>query len=168
MPNYRRYYSGTTWFFTVVTLNRHPIFDSEAARSCLQKAIEDCRKHYPFVIEASVRLPDHLHCIWSLNQTDPDYSRRWSIIKRLFTQAFRKQTCDKRSFWQKRFWEHRIRNEQDYANHLNYIHFNPVKHGYVFSPADWPWTTFHEYVKRGIYQADWGAGITIPLDVGNE
>jgi len=71
-------------------------------------------------------------------------------------------------FWQKRFWEHRIRDERDHENHLNYIHFNPVKHGYVASPKDWPWTTFHSFVKNGIYQAYWGSDVAIPASVGKE
>jgi putative transposase len=168
MSNYRREYFGTKLFFTVVSHDRAPVFASEAARSCLRSAIEDCRKRHPFVVDAWVLLPDHIHCIWSLDTTDPDFSRRWSIIKRRFTQGFRERSRIEPPFWQKRFWEHRIRDERDYENHVNYIHFNPVKHGYVAAPIDWPWTTFHQYVKNGIYQADWAAGGAIPSDTGNE
>jgi putative transposase len=168
MPNYRREYFGTKWFFTVVTHKRAPVFALEDARSCLRKAIEHCRKGHHFVVDAWVLLPDHIHCIWSLDATDSDFSLRWSIIKRRFTQQFRERSCGDPPFWQKRFWEHRIRDERDYENHVNYIHFNPVKHGYVSSPTDWPWTTFHTFVKNGAYPVDWGAGVRIPTDTGNE
>ena len=81
MPNYRREYFGIKWFFTVVSHDRAPVFASEAARSCLRSAIEDCRKRHPFVVDAWVLLPDHIHCIWSPDKTDSDFSRRWSIIR---------------------------------------------------------------------------------------
>jgi len=168
MPRYRRDYFGTTWFFTVVTSGRKPVFESEAARVCLRAAVKNCRIHYPFTIDAWVLLPDHIHCVWSLDETDLDFSRRWSIIKRQFTQTYREQRCHEVPYWQKRFWEHRIRNEWDYENHLNYIHLNPVKHGYVRFPRDWPWTTFHRFVKNAIYPADWSSDIEIPSNVGNE
>ncbi|MCL4538592.1 MAG: transposase [Bacteroidetes bacterium] len=168
MPRYRRDYFGTTWFFTVVTTGRKRLFASEAARSCLRSAVDNCRMLHPFAIDAWVLLPDHIHCIWSLDETDPNYSRRWAIIKRRFTQTFRERSCQDVPFWQKRFWEHRIRNEEDYEDHVNYIHFNPVKHGYVASPRDWPWTTFQKFVRNGIYAADWGSNVTIPKSVGNE
>jgi putative transposase len=119
MPRYRRDYFGTTWFFTVVSFGRKHVFTSEKARTCLRKAVEDCRIHYPFVVDAWVLLPDHIHCIWTLDETDPNYSRRWAIIKRQFTHIFVSRGCHKIPFWQKRFWEHRIRDERDYENHMN-------------------------------------------------
>jgi putative transposase len=131
MPNYLRYYSGNTWFFTVVSHNRRQILTSDQERGCLQKAIIDCRQIYPFKIAAWVLLPDHLHCIWNLPDTDLNYSRRWSIIKRKFTQAFTNDEEKKPPFWQKRSWAHCIEDDQDFENHMNYIHFNPVKHGLV-------------------------------------
>jgi putative transposase len=137
MSNYLRFYSGTPCFFTVVTHNRTKILTSDQARSCLRKAIIDCRQIYPFKIEAWVLLPDHLHCVWSLPDTDLNYSRRWSIIKRKFTQAFIRDHNKKPPFWQKRFWTHLIVNEKDYEDHLNYIHFNAVKHGLVNDPLEW-------------------------------
>jgi putative transposase len=168
MPNYRREYFGTKWFFTLVSHKRAAVFSREAARDCLRMAIEDCRKGHPFVVDAWVLLPDHIHCIWTLDPTDSDFSLRWAVIKRRFTQKFRELSYREPPYWQKRFWEHRIRDELDYENHLNYIHFNPVKHGYVTSPIAWPWTTFHTYVKNGIYPADWGEGVRIPSDAGHE
>lgn len=124
--------------------------------------------YHPFVVDAWVLLPDHIHCVWTLEEADPDFSRRWSIIKRQFTQMYREGRYHEIRFWQKRFWEHRIRDEGDYENHLNYIHFNPVKHGYVTTPRDWPWTTFHNFVKNGTYPPDWGLDVTIPANVGTE
>ncbi|MBI4962943.1 MAG: transposase [Desulfomonile tiedjei] len=168
MPNYRRQYFGTAWFFTVVTFRRSPLFGNETARACLLEAVDYCRERYPFVIGGWVLLPDHMHCIWHLEDRDTDFSRRWSIIKRKFTKAFRERGNQEPPFWQKRFWEHCIRDERDYENHLNYIHFNPVKHGYVRCPNEWQWTSFHSYVEKGVYLADWGSCVEIPLDIGNE
>jgi putative transposase len=168
MPNYRREYFGTAWFFTVVTARRQPLFQDAGARACLRKAIEECRRRYPFSVNGWVLLPDHMHCIWAIHEGDADFSRRWSIIKRRFTQTYRHHTGAKPPFWEKRFWEHCIRHDTDYENHLHYIHYNPVKHGYVDSPGDWEWTSLHRYVAEGLYPTDWGACVEIPLDVGNE
>jgi len=168
MPNYRREYSGTEWFFTVVTSRRHHLFVDREARLCLREAVVECQDRYPFAIAGWILLPDHIHCIWRIENCDTDFSRRWSIIKRRFTEIFREQSHHQPPFWQKRFWEHCVRDEQDYENHLNYIHFNPVKHGYVASPKDWKWTSFHRYVEQGYYPPDWGCRVTIPPDVGNE
>jgi putative transposase len=168
MPNYRRQYFGTAWFFTVVTSKRKPLFADKNARSCLLEAIEDCRTSYPFVIAGWVLLPAHLHYLWYIDNGDTDFSRRWGIIKAQFTKVFRECGHREPSFWQKRFWEHCIRDDRDYENHLNYIHFNPVKHGYVTSPQDWQWTSFHSFVEKGIYPLDWGAGVEIPANIGNE
>jgi len=168
MPNYRRQYFGTAWFFTVVTSKRRPLFADQAARFCLREAIEDCQKRYPFVVDGWVLLPDHIHCIWHIENADPNFSRRWAIIKSQFTKVFRGQGDQEPPFWQKRFWEHCIRDDRDYENHLNYIHFNPVKHGYVASPKDWKWTSFHSHVEEGLYPLDWGASLDISSHIGNE
>jgi putative transposase len=167
MPNYKRFYDGCVWFFTAVTYSRRPFLTSEQGRLCLRNAIEECRKQYPFTIEGWVLLPDHMHCVWHLPESDLDYSRRWSIIKRKFTQNYR-QGQNLPPFWQKRFWAHGISDELDYANHMNYIHYNPVKHGYVKTPKEWPWTSFHCCVEAGIYSNDWGENVCLSDDVGNE
>jgi putative transposase len=108
-----------------------------------------------------------MHCIWELIEDDLDYSRRWSIIKRKFTQAY---VDDKKKppFWQNRFWAHLIADEKDYENHVNYIHYNPVKHGLVEKASGWPWTSLHRMVKAGIFPPDWGEQIDIPHGIGRE
>ena len=168
MPNYRRHYVAHKWFFTVVTAERRPLLTKEPARQCLRSAIEECQAAYPFEIDGFVLLPDHMHCIWSMYETDTNFSNRWSMIKRLFTKCLRDHKGFRAPFWQARFWEHWIRNDVDYENHMNYIHYNPVKHRLVDAPCDWPWSSFHRYVKLGVYLSDWGSGTRIPEDVGNE
>jgi putative transposase len=166
MPNYRRFYTGNIWFFTVVTHRRIPALRTEAARESLRNAINHCREIYPFAIEAWVLLPDHLHCIWDLPESDLNYSRRWAIIKRKFTQAFVDR--GRPPFWQNRFWAHLITDKKDYENHMNYIHYNPVKHGLVERAVDWPWTSLHRLIEEGKYPAHWGEGIEIPEEIGQE
>jgi putative transposase len=167
MPNYIRFYSGNSWFFTVVTHRRIPILTTDSARKCLRDAIIHCRELYPFTIDAWVLLPDHMHCIWELIKDDLDYSRRWSIIKRKFTQAY---ADDKKKppFWQNRFWAHLITDEKDYENHVNYIHYNAVKHGLVEKASGWPWTSLHRMVRAGTFPPDWGEQIDIPDGIGRE
>ncbi|MBI5443853.1 MAG: transposase [Deltaproteobacteria bacterium] len=166
MPNYRRDYSGCSWFFTVVTRGRAPILVEDRARACLRKAVDECRERFPFAVDGWVLLPEHLHCLWTLPEEDPDYSRRWSLIKRRFTQSLRDSEGSR--FWQDRFWAHRIHDERDFENHMAYIHFNPVKHGHASSPADWPWSTFHRWVRAGVYPRDWGRALDLPPHVGSE
>lgn len=150
MPNYlRARIPGGTYFFTLASRRREPCLADDGTRKALRDAIATTRQRWPFEINAWVLLPDHLHCLWTLPEEDADFSKRWSTIKRLTTQSLG------RSVWQLRFWEHFIRNEQDYAAHLDYIHWNPVKHGLAARPADWPYSTFHRYLQQGVYQADW-------------
>ena len=144
MPQYRRSnLAGGTFFFTVVTFNRKPILINEASRHLLHDAWVDTKKRFPFKTEALCLLPDHIHFIWSLPENDTNYSVRIKEIKRLFTKSylvligpgeFRNESHKKQgeaAIWQRRFWEHTIRDQEDYQNHLDYIHFNPVKHGLV-------------------------------------
>ncbi len=150
MPNYvRARVPGGCYFFTVVTKNRAPELTRDDVRAVLRTAIATTRQRWPFMIDAWVLLPDHLHCLWTLPDADADYSRRWSTIKRLTTQSLGQ------SIWQDRFWEHVIRNDVDFRRHLDYIHWNPVKHGHVERAIDWPWSTFHRYVEKGWYSQDW-------------
>jgi len=138
----------------------------EPVRNSLRDAIALVRRNHPFAIDAWVLLPDHLHCIWTLPVDDADFSVRWSIIKRLVSQQSRAYTLHTKSasrqkrrelpFWQRRFWEHRIRDESDFERHADYIHWNPVKHGWVTLAADWPYSTFHRYRRQGIYSSAWG------------
>lgn len=171
--NYRRSrVPGGTYFFTVVTADRKPIFESPATISCLRASFRSVLRRYPFSIDAMVVLPDHIHCIWTLPSEDDDYSRRWRLIKTAFTKRFQDlpETAAQvsQSVWQKRFWEHTVRDEQDFARHVDYIHFNPVKHGYVSRAVDWPYSSFHRYVREGILQADWAVGGEVLEGVGRE
>ena len=169
MSNYRRaYVSGATYFFTVVTYRRQPLFYHEIARYSLRQAIAKTRRNYPFTIEAWVLLPEHLHCIWTLPKDYNDFSIRWNLIKSRFSKSVKsyfhhvdwmtnsKQKHRESTIWQRRFWEHQIRNEEDYCNHFDYIHYNPVKNSLVTQVKDWPYSTFHNYVKKGFYTANWG------------
>lgn len=168
MSRYRRLLTGSTYFFTVVAHRRRPIFCNPAIRSSLAQAIRFVRETRPFVVDGWILLPDHMHCIWTLPDHDTDYSTRWSIIKRhvssrgapalhdpaLSTSS--RQSRRESTIWQRRFWEHQIRNEADFERHMDYIYFNPVKHGFVQRVGEWPYSTFHRYVRDGVYAEDWG------------
>ncbi|MGH8402614.1 MAG: REP-associated tyrosine transposase [Gammaproteobacteria bacterium] len=169
MPEYRRPRAkGGTFFFTVCTLERKPILTSDAMRMALRTAIRAVRTIHPFEIDAWVLLPDHLHCIWTLPENDADFGLRWAIIKQEVTRQCanvlhsggrRSVSGIKRreaALWQRRFWEHRIRDEADLSNHMDYLHWNPVKHGYAVRVLDWPYSTFHRFVAAGIHPEDWG------------
>ncbi|WP_435946499.1 REP-associated tyrosine transposase [Dryocola sp. BD586] len=162
MPNYRRsYVPGGTWFFTVNLFHRHSDLLTRHLAE-LRQAIQKVKLRSPFRINAWVVLPDHMHCIWTLPAGDSDYSARWREIKKSFTKSLHYAA---RPVWQKRFWEHCIRDEQDYAAHMNYLYINPLKHGLVDKVSDWPFSSFHRDVKRGIYPADW-AGVSEELNTG--
>ena len=160
MPEYRRsYVEGGTYFFTVVTYLRQPILTSEPARRILRQAWSEVKQRFPFETIAVCLLPEHIHCIWRLPAGDADYSTRWKEIKRRFSHRYlekieidtpQSESRIKRNeaaIWQRRFWEHVIRDERDYERHADYIHYNPVKHGYVTKVADWPYSSFARYVK---------------------
>lgn len=163
---------GGVYFFTATTLNRQPILTKPPFIHALKSAIQTTQQIYPFHIDAWVVLPDHMHCIWTLPDTDDDYSKRWSIIKRKVSSTCMNHfqaTLKSRShsirresgLWQRRFWEHQIRNERDYQTHMDYIHWNPVKHGLVQSVRDWPYSTFHKLVKRDVYPVNWGTNTSV-------
>lgn len=150
MPNdVRARVPGGTYFFTVVSAGRRPILTEAATRHALRGAVVFTRERWPFSVDALVLLPDHLHCVWTLPAGDADFSRRWSTIKRLSTQALRAP------LWQPRFWEHAIRDDHDLQRHLDYVHGNPVKHGHAARARDCPYSSFHRYVKQGAYHQDW-------------
>ena len=170
MSNYRRIESpGATYFFTVVTYQRQPILCDPDIRHALREAILQTRRTHSFVIDAWVLLPDHLHCIWTLPQGDADFSTRWSLIKRLTSWHCRSRLHDhdrmteskrkhrESTLWQRRFWEHQIQDEADFAHHIDYIHYNPVKHGVCQTVREWPFSTFHRLVALGTYPSDWGS-----------
>lgn len=169
MPEYRRVkVNGGCFFFTVVTFHRRPFLTDEKVRGLLHDAWINTRNRFPFTTEAICLLPDHIHCIWQLPENDTDYSVRWKEIKRLFTKGYLQQIGpgDERNdshikkgeagIWQRRFWEHTIRDQEDFNRHVEYIHYNPVKHGLVNQVLDWPWSSFHRYIKMGVYDQDWG------------
>jgi putative transposase len=170
MPDYRRNYtSGGTYFFTVVTHQRLPILTSGLGRECFRKALLREQVVRPFDLFAIVLLPDHLHCIWSLPPGDADYSLRWSRIKGSFSRAFLldggqegTQTASRerhreRAIWQRRFWEHTCRNVNDLKRCLDYLHWNPVKHGLVNRVKDYAWSSFDKFVQLGEYDLEWGS-----------
>ena len=168
MSNYRRaWIPGGTFFLTIVTHRRQPLFRDGARVEQLRRAIAKVKTETPFEIVAAVVLPDHLHFIWKLPSGDANFSRRVSRLKVLFTRSLfgtgasaRADSESRRKhresdLWQRRFWEHAIRNETDLEECLNYIHYNPVKHGLVSCPHQWEYSSFHKWVKRGQYPIDW-------------
>jgi putative transposase len=167
MTNYRRnFIRGGSYFFTVNLADRSAQLLTDHI-SLLRRAFRDTRVAHPFTIEAIVILPDHLHAMWTLPEGDCDFGTRWRLIKSAFsrglpgsetisTSRFKK---GERGIWQRRFWEHTLRDEADYARHADYIHFNPVKHGYVRGVQDWPFSSFHRMVRRGDYPADWAGRV---------
>ncbi len=176
---YRRVFiPNASFFFTVVTEKRRCLFTSQKIIHVLLMAFSTVRKKYPFKIDAIVIMPDHLHCIWTLPAGDSDYSMRWRLIKTWFTKhcdlLLRTEPNDARvkkneqSLWQRRYWEHVLQNDLDFKNHVDYIHFNPVKHGLVSSAIDWPYSSFHRYVREGIYPADWGQSDMNFSGIGSE
>ncbi|MFK5949276.1 MAG: transposase [Methylococcales bacterium] len=170
MSDYRRnYVAGGTYFFTVVTEKRRPILHTDLARKYLREAFLHCKQEYPFKMNAIVMLPDHIHAIWTLPNDDFDYSKCWGIIKKYFTQSWlrqggsetrvskSKQRYRRRGVWQRRFWEHTLRDQEDYNHHFDYLHYNPIKHGVVKHLLDYPYSSFHRYVKQGGYDKNWGS-----------
>jgi putative transposase len=160
MADYQRLFvPGGTYFFTVVTAYRKPWLTTDAGRTALGQAMRDVRGDQPFETVAFVLLPDHLHAIWVLPDNDADFSRRWRRIKQRTSIGLRKVPGFTGPFWQARFWEHWVRDEEDLQQHIDYIHYNPVKHGWVSSPVDWQASTFHRFVAEGLYAADWGGPV---------
>lgn len=154
--------SGGTYFFTVAI--------AERSTSLLVDRIDDLRDAFraarmarPFAINAIVVLPDHLHCLWTLPSGDADYPVRWAHIKTEFSRRIpsgeRRRASRimkrERGLWQRRYWEHHVRDDDDFRSRVNYIHFNPVKHGLVSTVADWPYSSFHRYVRDGRLPANW-------------
>ena len=173
MTNYRRYrIDGGTYFFTVNLAERQRSLLTERIDT-LREAFREVKNAHPFVIDAAVILPEHLHTIWTLPQGDNDFSLRWRQIKSSFSRAIEKDERisnsrlrkQERGVWQRRFWEHAIRDEEDFNRHIDYIHINPVKHGYVQRAVDWQFSSFHRYVKLGILPADWAGVVNDELNL---
>jgi REP-associated tyrosine transposase len=170
---YRRAKSaGGTFFFTVNLANRSSRLLTDHI-DVLRKSVCSVRESHPMDIVAMVVLPDHLHAVWTMPPQDSDYSLRWSLIKAGFSRNIvvrepvsgSRRHKRERGIWQRRFWEHQIRDESDFARHVDYIHFNPVKHEYVTAPVEWPHSSIHRFIHRGILTPDWAAGLCGP-DLG--
>src|SRR5262249_15475848 len=163
MPIYRRAnVKGGVFFFTVVLADRSSnLLTEEIDR--LRAAYRAAQQRRPFETIAICILPDHIHAVWSLPENDPDFSSRWSLIKSGFSRGIdarprsqSKISKREKGIWQRRYWEHAIRDDADLERHIDYIHYNPVKHGHVARAADWPHSSFHRFVERGLLVADWG------------
>jgi putative transposase len=151
MPNYRRaFISVASWFFTVNLFNRRRSLLVEHI-GALREAVRETRLRFPFEIDAMVVLPDHIHAVWTLPDSDCDFPLRWRLVKLRFSKSIvpgekltaSRRTRGERGIWQRRYWEHLIRDERDYAHHVDYCWFNPVKHGLVANVEDWPYSSFH-------------------------
>ena len=169
MPEYRRaYLPGGTFFLTLVTYHRIPLFCDPENISRLRSCLAKTRTERPFEITGAVVLPDHIHFLWTLPPDDSNYSQRVSRMKILFTRSLRgrrslpenvsasRRKHRESDVWQRRFWEHSIRDQTDLERHLDYIHYNPVKHGLVSCPHLWEYSSFHRWVEKDGYKHDWG------------
>jgi putative transposase len=166
VSDYRRnFVPGGSFFFTVNLADRHSQRLIESIDS-LRRAFRHVRARHPFTLDAIVVMPEHLHAIWTLPVGDADYSTRWQLIKAVFSRGIEaveqrsksRAAKDERGIWQRRYWEHTLRDESDFARHCDYIHFNPVKHGYVRTAHEWPYSSLHRFVKLGICPLDWASG----------
>jgi putative transposase len=152
---------GGTYFFTVTLRDRHSSLLIDRI-DFLRDALRQTLKEKPFQIDAWVVLPEHIHAIWTLPIGDDDYSGRWRLIKSRFSHQVAKadnlthKAKGEYQIWQRRFWEHTIRDDNDFSKHVDYIHYNPVKHGYVTEVRNWQYSIFHRYVKLGILNEQWG------------
>ncbi len=170
MRTYKRLrIQGGTYFFTLTLAERRGndllVRHISALRTAFRRTLVD----HPAAVEAIVVLPDHLHCIWRLPAGDDDFPTRWRLIKSRFSRAIppgepicaSRARRSERGLWQRRYWEHVIRDERDFRQHMNYIHYNPVKHGYVDNPKDWPFSSLHRLVANGLYEEGWAAAADV-------
>ncbi len=163
MTDYRRnFIAGGSFFFTVTLAERRLRLLTEHIEE-LRAAFRETRQRHPFTIDAMVVLPDHLHAVWTLPDGDANFATRWRLIKSRFSRSLAtgerisdsRAAKGERGIWQRRYWEHTIRDESDFERHLDYIHINPLKHGLVQRVRDWPYSSFHRMVKLGVYPEDW-------------
>jgi putative transposase len=175
MPDYRRFrVQGGCYFFTVNLAQRHRDGLLIQHIEELRNAVSRVKQKRSFHIDGWVVLPDHMHCLWTLPPGDDDFATRWRLIKTFFSRGLLAVEPKsgvgirqgERGIWQRRYWEHAIRNARDYEAHMDYLHYNPVKHGYVNRVADWPYSTFSRCVGKGIYPADWGGDGVADIDAG--
>ena len=163
MTEYRRnFVPGGSYFFTVNLADRRLRLLTDHIEK-LRAAFRCTRRRHPFTVAAIVVLPDHLHAIWTLPKGESDFATRWRLTKATFSRGLpggewvssSRAAKGERGIWQRRYWEHTLRDEDDFARHADYIHFNPVKHGHVPRVADWPYSSFHRMVRLGLYPEDW-------------
>jgi putative transposase len=168
MTSYRRNFNpGGCFFFTVNLADRRLRLLTERVDD-LRAAVRETRLRHPFTIDAIAVLPDHLHAVWTLPEGDADFATRWRLIKSAFSRSVApterisasRAMKGERGIWQRRYWEHTIRDENDFVRHVDYIHFNPVKHGLVSRVRDWPHSSFHRMVRLGIYPDDWAGDVS--------
>jgi putative transposase len=160
---YRRSHSPNGTFFFTVNLQDRSSWLLVDRVGPLRDAVRSVRSRYPFTIDAWVVLPDHLHAIWTMPGEDANYALRWSLIKAAFSRKIvpaefvsrSRREKGERGIWQRRYWEHQIRDVDDYARHVDYVHFNPVKHGHVASAADWPYSSIHRHIRDGLVSSAW-------------
>lgn len=165
--DYRRaWHPGGTYFFTLNLLQRRDNDLLVRHVNALRHVVKKVQKSHPFIIHGWVVLPDHLHCVIELPRDDADFATRLRLIKSGFSKVIPKTEYrsdirlkrGERGIWQSRYWEHLIKNEVDYQAHMDYVHINPLKHGLVTQVSDWPYSTFHRWVKLGVYPIDWAGG----------
>jgi|SRR5579864_3037844 len=175
MTDYRRnFVAGGSFFFTVnLAERRQSLLITHV--DVLRTAFRETRKVHPFTIDAIVILPDHLHTVWTLPEGDADFAMRWRLIKSAFSRSLvpseristSRAAKGERGIWQRRYWEHTIRDEDDFERHVDYVHINPVKHGLVTRVRDWQPSSFHRLVRLGLYPTDWaGDGLDHDADFG--
>jgi putative transposase len=166
--NYRRnLLPGATYFFTATLRDRRADFLVRHVH-LLRGVFRSVRRAQPFEIDAIVVLPEHLHAIWTLPPGDSNYAHRWRLIKARFARGLAetgapvsRNSKGEYDVWQRRFWEHTIRDARDFQAHVNYIHYNPVKHGFVERVRDWPYSSFHRFVCMGWESADWAGDASL-------
>ena len=174
MPNYRRaFVPGGCWFFTANLLDRgSSLLTSEI--DALREASRQTQARWPFRIDAFVVLPEHIHAVWTLPPGDADFATRWRLLKSRFSKAIPKseqrslvrQSRGERGIWQRRFWEHLVRDEGDYSRHVEYCYINPVKHGLVRRVRDWPFSSFHRDVRNRLFPEDWAGEMEVAGEFG--
>ena len=161
----RNFVPGGSFFFTVNLADRNSCLLTEKT-NLLREAFRYVRARRPFTLDAIVVLPDHLHAILTLPPGDADYSTRWRLIKTVFSRGIElgeqrsrsREVKHERGIWQRRYWEHTLRDESDFERHCDYIHFNPVKHGHVSAVRQWPHSSFQRFVRLGVYPVEWASG----------
>lgn len=164
MAMFRRVFQpGAMWFFTLAAARRRPLLTDPRVISAFGTAMREVRQILPFSMPAWVILPDHVHVVWTLPEGDTDYPQRWSIIQRRTSQLAglpsMARACSmvvrrESGLWQRRYREHLIRDADDLHRHVDYIHFNPVRHGHASAPSAWPYSSFARHVHAGTYESD--------------